>query len=93
MFQTALCTWINIKSLCLSTLLTYYNDIITYTVCILQAWGEDQDPGEESERPDRRELHGTQHGNPTTGQTLSFFGVLCLVLMVDWIWREAFKWR
>lgn len=37
---------------------------------VLQARGEDQDPGEESERPDRRELHGAERGSPTAGVTL-----------------------
>lgn len=42
---------------------------LTY-LSVLQARGEDQDPGEKGQRPDRRELHGAECGSPTAGQCI-----------------------
>jgi len=49
-------------------------------LCDFQTRGEDQDPGEESERADRRELHRSQPGLPAAGQfrnLIYLFGSMC----------------
>lgn len=40
---------------------------------VLQARGEDQDPGEKGERPDRGELHGAELGSLAAGQSICLF--------------------
>lgn len=45
---------------------------------VLQARGEDQDPGEKGQRPDRGELHGAKCGSLTAGQSICLF--YCLLV-------------
>lgn len=57
--------------------------LVFFCLWFLQGGREDQDPGEESERPDRGELHGTEHRRLSAGQTPDLILNITLILFIS----------